>query len=99
VSGYNCSLYLLGIIKDLLLFCGLMPLGQTPPPLPPPRWVVSCRGCFKTFVQSYVGHARHIEDYLRPTEPEVPNEGIELECPKCKTKAVYYRTDLRYISR
>jgi hypothetical protein len=54
---------------------------------------------FKTFVHSYVGHARKLEDYLQPTEPVVPHEGIELECPKCKTKAVYYSTDLRYISR
>jgi len=76
-----------------------MPHRGTPPPLPPPRWVVSCRGCFKTFVQSYVGHARNINDYLHPTEPVVPDEGVELECPKCKTKAVYHSTDLRYISR
>jgi len=76
-----------------------MPHGRTPPPLPPPRWVVSCRSCLKTFVHSYVGHARNIEDYLHPTEPVVPHEVVELECPKCKTKAVYYSTDLRYISR
>jgi ribosomal protein S27E len=76
-----------------------MPHGGTPPPLLPPRWVVSCRSCFKTFVHSYVGHARNVEDYLYPTEPVVPHEGVELECPKCKTKAVYHSTDLRYISR
>ena len=76
-----------------------MPHGLTPLPLPPPRWVVCCRSCSKTIVQSYVGHDRNLEDYLHPTEPVVPDEGVELECPKCKTKAVYHSTDLRYISR
>src|SRR6185437_14848355 len=66
-----------------IYFCGVMPHGGTPPPLPPPRWVVSCRSCFKSFVHSYVGHARNLEDYLRPTEPVLPNKGVELECPKC----------------
>jgi len=76
-----------------------MPHRGTPPPLPPPRWVVCCRSCSKTFVHSYVGDARKIEDYLHPTEPVIPREGAELECPKCKTNAVYYSTDLQYISR
>ena len=53
----------------------------------------------KTFVHSYVGHSREIDDYLHPTEPAVPAEGVELECPKCKTKAVYYSADLRYVPK
>jgi hypothetical protein len=35
-------------------------------------------------------------DYLHPTKPEFPAEGTELECPSCRTKAVYMRHELRY---
>jgi hypothetical protein len=67
--------------------------------LPPPRWVVCCRGCFKTFVHSYVSDARKLQDYLHPTEPVVPPEDVELVGPKCRTKAAYHSTDLQYLSR
>jgi DNA-directed RNA polymerase subunit RPC12/RpoP len=35
-------------------------------------------------------------DYLFPTAPEFPQAGEEIECPSCKTKAIYERQDLRY---
>jgi len=72
--------------------------GLTPVPVPPPRWVVSCRGCSKSIVQSYVGSAYGSEDAPNPKEPVIASQGMELECPKCRTKAVYHREDLRFVS-
>jgi hypothetical protein len=74
-------------------------MSDTPLPLRRPRWVVNCRGCFKAFVHSYIGQNRNLEDYLRPTDPVFPAKGVQLECPKCKTRAVYHSTDLRYVAR
>jgi hypothetical protein len=61
-----------------------------------PRWIIGCRTCIATFTHSEIGEARTISDYLFPTKPEFPQAGLELECPSCKTKAIYTRQDLRY---
>ena len=63
---------------------------------PNPRWVIDCRNCLGTFTHSEVGKDRKLIDYLFPTSPEFPPEGAEMECPACKTKAIYTRQDLRY---
>jgi hypothetical protein len=64
-----------------------------------PRWVIDCRNCRATFIHSEIGVDRKLNDYLYPTKPEFPAEGTELECPSCRTKAIYERTDLRYKTR
>jgi hypothetical protein len=37
-----------------------------------------------------------ILSYFLPHKPEFAPDGIELECPDCKQKATYQRSDLRY---
>jgi hypothetical protein len=63
---------------------------------PNPQWRVSCRSCLASFAHSYVGRSRRIEDYLHPTEPDFPTEGLELKCPHCEGKAVYRASDVRF---
>ena len=63
---------------------------------PNPRWVVDCQNCLASFTHSEVGKERKLIDYLLPTAPEIPLAGQEMECPSCKTKALYTRRDLRY---
>ena len=65
-------------------------------PNPRPRRVIDCRNCLASFTHSEVGKDRKLIDYLLPTAPEFPPAGEELECPSCKTKAIYTRRDLRY---
>jgi hypothetical protein len=65
-------------------------------PTPNPRWVIDCRACLASFVHSEVGSDRRLVDYLYPTAPEIPVDGIELECPSCKTRNLYTSRDLRY---
>jgi hypothetical protein len=61
-----------------------------------PRWVVDCRNCLASFTHSEVGRDRRLIDYLVPTAPQLPADGQEMECPSCKSKAVYTGQDLRY---
>jgi hypothetical protein len=63
---------------------------------PNPRWVIDCRNCRVTFIHSEIGKDRTLIDYLHPTAPAFPENGKEMECPSCKTKAVYTSKDLRY---
>ncbi len=61
-----------------------------------PRWVVDCRNCLASFTHSEIGRDRKLVDYLIPTAPALPQGGQEMECPSCKTKALYTSRDLRY---
>jgi len=63
---------------------------------PVPKWVIECRSCLVSFIHSEVGQDRAVVDYLHPTAPKFPSLGKELECPSCKTKALYHPKDLRY---
>lgn len=58
--------------------------------------MVDCRNCLASFTHSEVGRDRKLVDYLVPTAPELPQGGQEMECPSCKTKALYTSQDLRY---
>ena len=60
------------------------------------RWVVTCRNCDKVFKHSGIVETGHAIDYFFPVKPEFSAGGEELECPHCYSKAVYYRTDLRF---
>jgi hypothetical protein len=65
---------------------------------PNSRWVVDCRNCLASVTHSEVGKERKLIDYLFPAAPEIPLGGQEMECPSCKTKGLYTRRDLRYLS-
>ena len=60
------------------------------------RWIVNCRNCLASFTHSEIGKDRKLNDYLFPTAPEFSSAGEEMECPSCKTKAIYTREDLQY---
>ena len=61
-----------------------------------PRWVVDCRNCLASFTHSEVGRDRALIDYLIPTAPALPQDGQEMVCPACKTRALYTSQDFRY---
>jgi len=69
---------------------------EDPTPAPTPRWQVDCRNCLQSFTHSYLGKSRNLEDYLHPTEPNFPAEGLELTCPRCETTAVYKLSNIRF---
>jgi hypothetical protein len=60
-----------------------------------PSWILDCVGCGSNFTHSVI-EPRKIEDHYLPAKPVIALEGVELECPDCKQKAVYRRFDLRY---
>jgi hypothetical protein len=60
------------------------------------RWGVDCRNCFERFTYSEIEEAATLSDYMFPTKPEFSASGQELECPYCKTTALYRQQDLRY---
>jgi hypothetical protein len=65
--------------------------------MPSGRWAISCRNCKKAFPHSEIRELHAITDYLGlPEKPEFPAGGQELECPHCKSKGTYQRTDLWY---
>jgi hypothetical protein len=58
------------------------------------RWVFTCKNCFKVVPYSEIGDT--LTDYFFPKKPEVPTDGLEMECPACKTKSVYQQHELWY---
>jgi len=57
-------------------------------------WLLTCKQCSQVFTHSQVG--QKLVDYLFPEKPKFPPEGLERECPNCKTKGVYQRNELKY---
>jgi len=64
---------------------------------PSPRWVIDCRHCLQSFSHTEIG--KTLTDYMLPIKPEIRPGGEEIECPNCKTKSVYTRSELRYQAR
>ncbi len=60
------------------------------------RWVFTCKNCFKVVPHAEIQNGNTLTDYFFPKKPEVPIEGIEMECPSCKTKHVYQQNELWY---
>jgi DNA-directed RNA polymerase subunit RPC12/RpoP len=58
------------------------------------NWGLKCKRCGVIFTHSRIGET--LTDYFVPLKPELPTEGLELECPHCKTKSIYLRNDLTY---
>jgi hypothetical protein len=59
-------------------------------------WVLVCKSCGNAFTHSPVTET--LADYYLPSKPEFPPDGEEHECPNCKVKSTYQRTELRYQS-
>ena len=56
-------------------------------------WVLACVMCNVKFVHTEIGDERLI-DFLDPIKPNMPTEGVELDCPNCGRRGLYHRTDL-----
>jgi hypothetical protein len=57
-------------------------------------WLLTCKQCSQVFTHSQV--SQRLVDYFFSEKPTFPQEGLERECPNCKTKAVYQRNELKY---
>jgi hypothetical protein len=57
-------------------------------------WVLCCKNCQDVFVHSAIPDTT--PNFYLPLRPEFSAEGDERECPNCKAKFVYQRTELRY---
>lgn len=66
--------------------------------MPSARWAITCSNCNKPFTHSEIPEPQHAIDYLFPSKPEVPADGQELQCPHCKSKGKYQKTDLWYVA-
>ncbi|HTX13940.1 MAG TPA: hypothetical protein VMD77_01510 [Candidatus Baltobacteraceae bacterium] len=62
------------------------------------NWGLTCKGCGATFRYSEITEAT-LEDYLMPAKPDIPLEGMERECPRCKAKFTYQKSELIYQTR
>jgi hypothetical protein len=50
---------------------------------PMARWVFTCKNCFKIVPHAEIGDT--LTDFFFPKKPEIPSEGLETECPQCRT--------------
>jgi hypothetical protein len=57
-------------------------------------WEHACPNRNESFTHSLMPET--LENYFWPIKPDLPNEGIEFECPNCGHKSRYKRTDLRF---
>jgi hypothetical protein len=57
-------------------------------------WGLICKGCRQVFRYSEISET--LADYFLPAKPEIAAEGIERECPNCKAKFVYQKSELTY---
>jgi hypothetical protein len=71
---------------------GLALLSKTEEPMA--SWLLDCKNCREAFTYSLVPDMQ-IGCYL-PSPPAFPPQGRERECPRCKIKATYQQTDLRF---
>jgi len=58
------------------------------------RWVLTCKRCGEIFTYSQISEA--LADYFDPEKPKFPPKGLECECPNCKGKSSYQRTELTF---
>jgi hypothetical protein len=57
-------------------------------------WTLTGGNCGSNFVHSLI-EDNSVLNFFLPQKPEFPDGGSE-ECPNCRRKAIYKRTDLRY---
>jgi predicted RNA-binding Zn-ribbon protein involved in translation (DUF1610 family) len=52
-------------------------------------WILTCKNCGAEITCSQIGDT--LLDYLIPARPNIPPEGVEYECPTCRTTSIYRR--------
>jgi endogenous inhibitor of DNA gyrase (YacG/DUF329 family) len=60
-----------------------------------PRWILNCPECQEEFTHSEVRESLHGISWW-DEKPELPESGIQLECPNCKKTSAYQRYQLIY---
>jgi hypothetical protein len=60
-----------------------------------PSWGLTCKGCGDIFRYSEISE-NTLVDYFLPAKPEFPARGVERECPSCKAKFTYQKSELMY---
>ena len=64
------------------------------------RWVLGCPECKQDFTHSEITpeqERQEFDSFLNSiNKPQFPASGLELECPNCRHKSVYYRHQLIY---
>ena len=63
-----------------------------------PAWVLECVKCRLKFIHALIVDCG-ILNFEIPLKPVFPPEGISLECPGCKSTAIYQRFDLEYLAQ
>ena len=61
------------------------------------RWVLSCAECNEDFTHAEKAEIQSlISDPFtgRLPKPDFPDEGLELECPHCKKRSLYKKSQL-----
>jgi hypothetical protein len=78
----------------------LLPFEETEEIFKVPRWVLGCPECKQEFTHTVID-----PEYRTPLidpfawigdKPDLPNDGVRLECPNCKKISVYKRYQLTY---
>jgi hypothetical protein len=60
------------------------------------RWVLSCPYCRKEFTYSEIPSTSRLADFFLPVKPDLPAEGIKLDCPACERPTIFFRHQLLY---
>jgi len=64
------------------------------------RWVLLCQSCGKPFTYDKVSPSSrgwlHDAFAWLFKKPEFPENGLKIECPKCKQTFLYHRRQLTY---
>jgi hypothetical protein len=60
-------------------------------------WAFTCNHCQRVFTYYPMGET--LTDYIAETKPNLPLEGTECICPRCKVKGTYHRYELIYQKR
>jgi hypothetical protein len=63
-----------------------------------PQWALHCKNCNKRFTHTRVDRKLNLRPYdtLWPDKPAVPDLGMTMKCPHCRTDALYRRFELTY---
>lgn len=60
------------------------------------RWVLSCPNCNQEFTYSEIPRKSTLADYYLPVKPDLPTDGVKLDCPSCQKPTTFFRHQLVY---
>jgi C4-type Zn-finger protein len=60
------------------------------------RWVLSCPFCNEEFTYSEIPGKSTLADFFLPPKPDVPIEGVKLDCPSCQKTTTFFRHQMVY---